>query len=580
MKKVLIFLVVLIVLVVGGAAVFLATFDADRYKGVIIETLEKSLGEKVSIGHIGLGWRGGLAFEISNLAISPDELAQRTPGIKLESASAQIRLLPLLKKDVQITSFRLDRPSIKAERLSDGTLLLGGIDFSKKTGSAPAPGGAAGGAEKTPFKFSVDSIRIRDGNFAFIDRTGALAAPVEVNDLDLDVKNFSLTEPFSFEAAASVFGRGQNVKLSGRARIGKDGAATQIENFVVRTDLSELDTAKLSALLPALRELKSRPEGLLTAEVEYLELAPGALATAKGRMTLKKGKLAFAAMESPVEDIDLAASFAHYEAVVDHLSARTAGGQIKLAGKVSGLDADPVLTLRGSAAGLSLAELVRAANPDAPQLNGHVNVDFEGQAQGLAWQSISRTLNGRARVRMDDGVLLNYNLLRELISKISMIPGAESAFQTNFPQIYQQRMNERSTVLRPLDLQARIVNGIFVFQELRIDTDYALINGAGQVGLDRRLDVRANLIVNQEISRAAAGAFNPVQLLFNNAGEIVIPLTMQGMLPQIRVLPDTQYVAQKLLSGKAQEFIQGFVNDPSKLGNIEDILKKNLKNII
>ncbi len=582
MKKILIVLLVLFVLAAGGAAVFLFTFDADRYKGAIVSSLEKSLGENVSIGHIGLSWRGGLAFELSNLAVSSDKSGQKTPGIKLDSASASVKFMPLLKKDVQITSVTLEKPYIAVDRLEDGRLLIGGIDFSEKAAKSASTVPADKAAEKIPFTFSIDSINIRDGYFVFRDRTGAIPAPLEVKDLDVDVSNFSLTQPFSFQAAASIFSTVQNLKVSGRVKTGQGDSPAELDNLAVRTDLKDLDIKKLSAIAPSLSgALRGRPEGELAVEVKHLEIAPGALQSAQGRLALKNGKLDFAAMELPLDAIDLEAALGNNEAVVDRLTASVAGGTIALAGKVSALNTSPVLNVRGSAKGLSLAQLVKAASPDAPQLNGHVNLDFEGQAQGLAWESVSRTLNGRARVQMNDGVLLNYNLLRELIDKISLIPGAESAFQANFPQIYRQRMAERSTILKPLDLQAVISNGIFIFNSLSVDTEYALINGAGQVGLDRRLDVRANLIVNQEISQACARAFNPVQLLFNNGGEIVIPLAVQGMLPQVRVLPDTQYITSKLLSGKAQELIQGLVNDPSGgVSKIEGILKKNLKGII
>ena len=107
-----------------------------------------------------------------------------------------------------------------------------------------------------------------------------------------------------------------------------------------------------------------------------------------------------------------------------------------------------------------------------------------------------------------------------------------------------------------------------------------LLNGAGTIGLDRRIGARANVIMNQEISQACVRSLNSFALLCNNGGEMVIPVDIYGLLPQIRVVPDKNYITSKLLSGAAQEIIGQLVSDPSEgLDKIQNLFKKNIKGL-
>ena len=581
MKKVLAVVLILLVLIVGAAAAFVVTFDANRYKGLITDNLSKTLGRPVTIGRVGLGWRNGIAFMVSDLAVQAQGGGE--PGLTLKSASAGVKLLPLLHKDVQFTSILLDKPYVTIDKLPDGSMLIGGIDLSKLASSAPSsPSQPASSASSAPLKLSIDSAAVRGGRVVFRDRSGASPMTVDVNDIDVTVKNFSLTGPFEFQAAASVFSAKQNFKITGTARLPKGGAPAGLQDFSAESDLADLDYQKLAAAFPSMGPLpfKEKPRGQLAVKIGRLDFDPASLGNARGEVTLKEGRIVVPETQIPLEHIDLAATIGGDEAVVDHLTMEVAGGAVRLSSKTTGLKALPVTTMHLAAQKVSLSEFMRGAAPGAPQLNGHVNIEMDAQAQGTAWPQISGSMNGRARLTMDDGVLLNYNLLNEVIQKLSIIPGAESAFKTNFPQMYQKRLEDRSTLLKPLDITANIVGGTFIFDSIQIDTEFALLNGSGQLGLDRRLSGRANLILNEEISRAIGGAVGALQVLYNNRGEIVLPVSLEGQLPQIKIVPDRQFLTQKLLSGQTQELVQDLVKDPAGgVSRIEDILKKNLKSL-
>ncbi|MBI3320125.1 MAG: AsmA family protein, partial [Candidatus Omnitrophica bacterium] len=104
MKKLMIVCGVVVLLVIGGLAIFIATFDVDRYRPMVISRLEAALGRPVRLERLALGWHGGLAVELRRFAIDAETTGQGEPLASVERATATIHLLPLLKKQVQVAS--------------------------------------------------------------------------------------------------------------------------------------------------------------------------------------------------------------------------------------------------------------------------------------------------------------------------------------------------------------------------------------------------------------------------------------------------------------------------------------------
>ncbi len=703
MKKILIVLLVLVILIAAAGGIFFATFDANRYKGLITENLTKALGRPVEIDKVSLKWNNGVALEVLGLKVYSGTDINSAVGIQLASASANMRILPLLQKNIQIASILLSKPSVRIVRKADGSILVGGIEMSKQqVASASGSQDLAAIPASHALLLSVDSIAVRDGNIVFEDLALSSPSKMETRDLDLAVKNFSLSKPFEFEVALSFLSSKQNIKLSGkallpgsssagslesvraevnlseldvealaracpalgksavigpfggvltavidrvnlgadalstlkgkiefkqgkfslrqpalpvenidliadiaggkasfqilaqilsgkqnlkakgRAQLPANGIATVLEGLTVQTSLSDLDIRKIESMFPGLAAagLKENPSGDLSIQFDHLSLDPASIASAKGKITFQNGRVVLASMNGPIEHIDAVAVVGNDQAQLDHLTADFSGANLKMEALATGLKAAPIVNIKGILQNLPIGEFVKAANPNAPQLSGHANIELDAQGTGLSWQSISSSLNGRTRLTINDGVLLNYNVLTDVINKISVIPGAESAFKANFPQMYQKRLEEKSTLLKPLDVTANIVGGTFIFDSIQVDTDFALLNGSGQVGMDRRLGGRANLILSQEISKALAGAFSPLEVLYNNGKQIVIPVALEGQIPQVKIAVDKQYVTSKLLSGQTQGLVQGLVTDPGgSVDKIESLFKKSVKGL-
>ena len=101
MQKPLLILGALILAGLVILGVFLATFDADRYRPLLVNRLEQALGKPVRLEGVSLGWRGGIALQFKGFTVFEDAAAQGEPLIQVETAGALVHLWPLLRKEVR-----------------------------------------------------------------------------------------------------------------------------------------------------------------------------------------------------------------------------------------------------------------------------------------------------------------------------------------------------------------------------------------------------------------------------------------------------------------------------------------------
>ena len=177
------------------------------------------------------------------------------------------------------------------------------------------------------------------------------------------------------------------------------------------------------------------------------------------------------------------------------------------------------------------------ADFSALQLKGHLSLSFEGD---------------RGHLILPNGVLVDTNLLREVIQKISIIPGARNVLQERLPDFYKAKSAEPDTILKPIDFFFTVQNGKILFDRLLIASDLVGLEISGELSLDKTFRVKANLHLDQELSRVMVDLVPNIQFLVNSQGVVSIPVQLKGQLPEITVTPD---INQKLFASAAKQLV-------------------------
>src|SRR5262252_4781338 len=100
---------ILIILVIVAAVVFAATFDVNKYHATIQSELEQHFGRTVELGDMHLGIFPP-RFRVQNPAISDDPYFRaEAPFVKAQELAVSVKFLPLLHKQIEISSLDLQR---------------------------------------------------------------------------------------------------------------------------------------------------------------------------------------------------------------------------------------------------------------------------------------------------------------------------------------------------------------------------------------------------------------------------------------------------------------------------------------
>jgi hypothetical protein len=126
------------------------------------------------------------------------------------------------------------------------------------------------------------------------------------------------------------------------------------------------------------------------------------------------------------------------------------------------------------------------------------------------------------------------------------------------------------------------------------------VQGNGWADFDRKVDFRATLNFSQRLSADLSQSAREVKYLLNNQGQLEVPFTLTGKMPNVKPKPDTRFLGQLVQRGfmrKGTEELQnrflGGGKEPAaekdeppsdsgkkkKKNNTEDMIRRGLEGL-
>ncbi len=556
MKKFLIVVAALIVFVVAGSAVFLATFDANQYKGLIESKAGEALGSQVKIGSVHLRFANGVALGIKQLELFEKDAA--APALSVDNTQVSLKLLPLLRRSVEVGAVQIDRPRLTLVRES-GVVRVSGIRLPSQTAK---PESASGSSAPAPaMAFEVAQVKIVDGEIVYRDLTAGAVSQITAKHLNVTLKNVSLAGPIRFDADAALFGDKTNVRLQGEAA-SLTGGKPELRNFTAAVDLGLMDFGLLAEAVPAIKQAGLRQDfgGKIEARVDRVVLGPAGPENLSVKLKVTDGRAGLAAVKPYFENIQLSASIDDKAAQIDDLSLRFSDGTIKAKGIVQDYRRTPRSQFELAVQGVRIDPFVPVTSEGKALVEGAVSLAFKGSGNGAAWPEISRTLNGEAALELEQGVKLNLNIIREILGKLSMFPGLVETLEKNLPESYRPKLTQQSTILNPVRHTFPIHDGTVQIRDLQVSTDFfsAQLNADAQ--LSGSLDGTGTVQLDKTFSKGMLDGFPQTELLVNSVSQIELPLILKCAEGKFSVLPDVEKIIRNLASGGGVKALSGLLS--------------------
>ena len=227
----------------------------QRNREYLIQQAEKAVGRQIEVQNIEVNLWNGIGIRFENFRLADDPAFSSDPFMQAKSLQANVRLLPLLRKDVQVKRLILNEPGINIIRNRQGVYnfaSLGGSDKKKdvETKIDTETEVARDKAARERAALLVSLVEISGGVARYRDLGDGTDLPIQ--QLDLRAQDLNFDRPVSINLAAAVFASRQNVNL--KLLIGPVSAESDYRNVALdgHLDIDPLDLSQLKKAVPKL----------------------------------------------------------------------------------------------------------------------------------------------------------------------------------------------------------------------------------------------------------------------------------------------------------------------------------------
>ena len=191
MKKTVLVLASVVAVFVLAAVILFIVVDADDFRGFIETRAEETLGRDVQLGKMSLSIVPVFGFQIDDVAVAARPGEGEGDLLSVRSLRIGAKLMPLLKKRLEVTSIEVVEPVVNLVRDPAGEWnfdLGADAEVSEETEQPAQPGGGP--------EITVDGIRVTGGRLSIHDASRSPVQPLDVvlTDLDLEISGFGSDE--------------------------------------------------------------------------------------------------------------------------------------------------------------------------------------------------------------------------------------------------------------------------------------------------------------------------------------------------------------------------------------------------
>jgi AsmA protein len=529
-------IVVAVVILAALALPFL--INANQFRPILEERLTAALGREVKIGDLKLSLFSGGA-SASDVTIADDAAFSKEPFLRTKTLAVGVELWPLIfSRQLNVTSLTIDQPEIGLIQSATGDWNFSSLGGKpREISTAKNPSGVTP-TDATPTALSVKLVKISKGRLTLSN--GTKSKPRTLENVDIELRDFSATSSFPFSLAADIAGGG-SVKLEGKA--GPIPQADVIATaFNLNLTIGALDLAGSSFAQPS-----SGIAGILS--VDGNAASDGHVVNIKGKA--KADHLKLAKGGSPAKrtvEIDLALShdLAKQGGTLERCAVQIGAAQANLNGTYRLNEDSPVISVKLVGTKMALTELATilpaldVVLPAGSSIErGTLNIDVASLGP------IDRLLTSGS-IEVDDARLNNFDLGSKM-KTIQQLAGIQGEPRTTIQALSANvAVSPEGTIVRNIKVVAPAVGDL---------------TGSGTISPQHQLNFQM---------RATVKASSHILTAIGQKDDVTIPFSITGTSSDPSFKPD--------VTGAAKETLQQFTKDPSKAidsaKGILDLFKK------
>ncbi|MEI7998959.1 MAG: AsmA family protein [Candidatus Omnitrophota bacterium] len=563
---------VLIVLLLIGIFIFLKKFDVNQYLPKITKQIGQTINRKVSIDHANLGFGifSGLSLDLKNLAISDDPYFSNVNFLTVDQIHLRLDLITLLaKREINVVEVLVISPKVSIIRSQDGKI-------NAQT-MAPASGASLEATKPKQEQstivtttsvsssmavpaFAVKSIHILNGQFSLEDQNIQMPLHVLIQDVDVRVNSFSLSEPFDFILGLNAWSKAKglkNVEVTGRCRVDLSKASVQVMDFRITSDLSRWDLNKVKKATPMLDNIPIWPleiKGNVLFQIPQMNASAKGVDNLSANLSLNGGYVKLKELHSPVENISVQVESDLKNLSIKQVQAHIGTGELNGKGDVKALLTAPTYNFHLESRAIKIEELIDESAFPALLKGSNVG-EFTGAGEGFAPEAMLNNIKGEGEFNINDGKIEKLNVLKTILDKLNFVPGLGSSLAGALPSDIKDKLDTDTTVLDKAYTKVKVGEKVVTLDATEVESKIFSIASQGTVGFDLNTNIEVKTYLAADLSSALVKKAKPLQGLLDESNRIFIPGRVSGVIPSISYFPQIDYITKKVATSAGTQEI-------------------------
>ncbi|MFH1621809.1 MAG: AsmA family protein [Candidatus Omnitrophota bacterium] len=377
---------------------------------------------------------------------------------------------------------------------------------------------------------------------------------LELQRLGASIKDFSLTDEFSFNIEAAYLNQNPNIKAQGKALINIDSQTCEVKDLAVSSDLSSLSMSQLASSVVALKNvpLPQEIKGVLKVNADKLIVGSSGISQLKAQVSLNNGLVRMKELAVPLDAIVAKCDIDESAITLDSASFSLGKGKVQLSGNVVDYLGNQQFDFKAKADGIDIYECIdQKAYPIKAQ--GLVFGDFQINGRGFNPDTLILNLGGNSTIEIKEGKLTDINILKMVLDKLAFIPNLPQVLEANLPERFKEKLKNKDTVVTALKITTAINNGTILIQPIDMEADGFLFRGNGSVGLDQSYGFEGSFIIPSDLAAKIIETVPQMEILLDSTKQIRFPLKIIGKGTSISFYPDVASIGTTVIKNKAQE---------------------------
>lgn len=540
-------LIVLFCVLIASSGFVLRALVGGSAKDRLVAALGKKIGVPVSVASadfdVGAWFRLKPAVALQEVTIGNPPGFRTKDLLQAKSISAQVALLPLLQKRIEVHSIVVDQPRIAVETNTQGLTnveaFLKGLSSPQATGAAQPPSGSGSGAT-----FSIDELSVNSGTLVYSGGTN-----LSLHEINLAVRNCALDRPCQVEESAKLFGGA----VSGFSIMGQLGP--------FNPDSLPLDGTLKLAIAPT-----EIPAAIRRKQFGLMLESPGPAARAALQATIKGD--VYGSFSGPAKlvltKINIGGHHDHLLPLsgeapatmtatsfisdakfqLDIPNARLQLGSGEWNGSAKFRMHGPAMSgsTRGSVRNIDINEFLSCFTSASDKVYGKLSMPSSSlQFSGENADAILKSLSGTAKMTVDQGRL----------SVLDLPATLQRALRAQDTTDGTKGVTPFTTLSAGLSIAQSRMN----VEDLALDAPGLRITGNGVIGFDQSI----NFALQAHVTGSIAELVNTGPFRVPSALAADVPLTVTGTVESPRVRPQIGKMAKDAVREAAHGLLQQFL---------------------